>query len=142
MFFGNKLINRQLTLYDELCRNMEASDAKETGIYAEVRKARAKLFEFEYNEKANNIYHGIGIVRGKPASDAYGTNIASRQALIDSFKKTNPPLLSYDKTMFNEYVEMVRSRFFYLKVANADTLLQHATGLIQELKKEYRLDNE
>jgi hypothetical protein len=134
-FFGNRLITRKLALYDVLCRSIEAADEKEAGIYTEVRKARAKLFEFRYNDEANNIYHGF-------ASNPYGKKVASRQALIDSFKKTNPPLLSYDKVLFNEYIEMVRSRFFYLKVQSADTLRRRATELIGLLNKEYHLTDE
>jgi hypothetical protein len=55
--------------------------------------------------------------------------------------KTNPPLLTYDKTLFNEYLEMIRSRFIYLQVEDAKTLLKQATLLIGELEKEYHLIN-
>lgn len=56
--------------------------------------------------------------------------------------KTNPPLLTYDKTLFNEYLEMVRSRFLPNQLKDANTLLQHATTLIDKLKKVYNLKNE
>jgi hypothetical protein len=141
-FFGDKVINRKLALYDQLCQSMKISEEEEAGIYAETRKARAKIFEFQYNEVANDIYHGMIKGSNQAMSDPYGVRAASRQTKIDSFKKTNPPLLSYDKTLFNEYVEMVRSRFLYLKVANADTLLHHSAGLIDLLKKEYHLQDE
>jgi len=65
-----------------------------------------------------------------------------RQLKIDSFIRTRPPLLSYDKTLFNEFVELVRSRFFDRKVMMADTLLQHATLIIGDLKKQYDLQDE
>ena len=41
--------------------------------------------------------------------------------------------------MFNQYLELVRSRFMHSKVRDADTLLVHATELIHDLKKEYHL---
>ena len=82
----------------------------------------------KYNDVANIIYHVEA--PGKLFLRGYGSLlegvIAARQAKIDSFKKANPPLLSYDKTLFNEYIEMVRSRFLYLKVQDADTLRRRA----------------
>ena len=35
--------------------------------------------------------------------------------------KTNPPLLTYDETLFNEYLEMIRSRFLPNQLKDADT---------------------
>jgi hypothetical protein len=55
--------------------------------------------------------------------------------------KTNPPLLTEDKTLFNEYLELIRSRFIYLQVDAAKTLLQQASLLINELQKDYHLKN-
>jgi len=52
----------------------------------------------------------------------------------------NPPLLTYDKTVFNEYIELIRSRFLRSKVRSADTLLVHAGVLITQLRKEYHLE--
>jgi len=122
-FFGDKIISRKLAQYDELCRNMETNETNEVGIYNEVRKARAQIFEFKYNAMTNDIYSK--------------TRKVNNQALIDSFKKINPPLLSYDKIRFNEYVEMIRSRFFSAKIASADTLLHHGNELIGLLNKKY-----
>ena len=141
-FFGDKFINRKLALYDQECQSMKISEEKEAGIYAETRKARARIFEFKYNEMANNIYHGLTAGSATANSDPYGTRVVSKRAKVDSFKKTAPPLLSYDKTLFNEYVEMVRSRFLYLKVESADTLRFRATELIYLLKKKYGLPDE
>ena len=95
------------------------------GLHIEVRKTRARIFEFRYNAVANNIYQ---LNRTSPD-----------QKQIDSFFLSNPPLLSYDKAVFNEYIELVRSRFLNLKVRSADSLLVHATNLISDLKKEYHL---
>ncbi|GAC1306681.1 MAG: hypothetical protein NVSMB24_17360 [Mucilaginibacter sp.] len=127
-FFGDKVINRKLALYDELCQAMKKIDDLEAGIYTDVRKARAGLFEFKYNDITNNISH----MKDKKAM----------KAKIDSFKRTNPPLLSYDKTRFNEYVELVRSRFFDRKVNNADSLLRKASELMGLLNEKYNLKDE
>ena len=54
--------------------------------------------------------------------------------------QTNLPLLSTEKTIFNQYLELVRSRFMHSKVRDADTLLVHATELIHDLRKEYHLN--
>jgi len=127
-FFGDKMINRKLAQYDELCQNIKISESTENGIYTEVRKARAGLFAFKYNDMVNNISH-INSSREK-------------RTKIDSFQRTKPPLLSYDKILFNEYVEMVRSRFFERKVTTADSLRKRASELISSLNKKYDLRNE
>jgi len=126
-FFGDKTINRKLALYDEECQSIKISEDKEAGVYAETRKARAHIFEFKYNELANDIYHGMHGTGANGNTDPYGLKVASKLTKIDSFKKTNPPLLSYDKTLFNEYLEMVRSRFLYIKVQSAGTLRHRAS---------------
>lgn len=61
-------------------------------------------------------------------------NTPANIALVDSF---NPPLLSYDKLLFNQYVELVRSRYIDRKVVRADTVLVHATKLLGGIEKEY-----
>jgi hypothetical protein len=53
----------------------------------------------------------------------------------DRLNKSNPPLLSYDKTLINQYVELVRSRFLYNNVMLADSLINQLTKLIGELQK-------
>jgi len=133
-YFTDAALNRSVAQYDQLCRKWEKSAEIDIGIYTEVRKARAKIFETKYNETANDIYqlNKNLLIHGK---------INSFEAL-DSFMKTNPPLLTYDKTMINEYLEMVRSRFLPIQLRDADTLLQHASTLIDKLKKVYDLKNE
>lgn len=74
------------------------------------------------------ISPGPGYVRSHKTAD-----IAS----LDSFIKVNPPLLTYDKSIFNQYVELVRSRYIERKVKIADTVLVHATALLSAVKKEY-----
>jgi len=127
-YFANPQINRQLAQYDQLCQTAKTNQSLDQGIYTEVRKSRAQLFDFKYNEVCNKIskFKSPEVQRAK----------------IDSFIKTSPRLLNYDKVLFNEYVEMARSRTFSRKVDAAEVLLTHATALIDALKKEYKLDKE
>lgn len=126
-YFTNASLNRNVAQYDQLCRKWEKLEQIDIEIYTEVRKARAKIFEFKYNDAANNIY--------------WANKTLFKQERIDSFVKTNPPLLTYDNTLFNEYPEMIRSRFLPNQLKDADTLLQLATSLIDELEKVHNLKN-
>jgi len=121
-YFTHNSLAKKVAEYDRRCRLMKASDNSDEAIYAEVRKIRAQIFEFKYNAEANNIYQA--------------SRISFDQKRIDSFLISNPPLLTYDKTIFNVYEELVRSRFFNRKVSAADTLYEHAVSLIRDLKKE------
>ncbi|HEY5463817.1 MAG TPA: hypothetical protein VIJ95_11220 [Hanamia sp.] len=121
-FFKPKLAT-EVAKYDQLCRQMQVSDETGRDIYSEVRKIRAMIFEFKYNDIANQIFQK--------------NEIPFRQARIDSFIATNPPLLSYDKILFNEYAELVRSRFIEGDVALAKKLHTQADVLLAELIKEY-----
>ena len=113
--------------YDRFCRLLQSIEELQQNIYTEVRKCRAQIFDFRYNDIANNI--------------TQSNKINFDYKRIDSFMKTNPPLLSYDKTFFNQYVELVRSRFMHTNVSLADSALRQATVLLSELKKEYHLEN-
>lgn len=124
-YFSNKLINHEVAQYDQLCRKMKSYEENDITIYAEVRKIRGQIFEFRYNAAANNIIQ------------RYADKVD--QSTIDSFIASNPPLLTYDKSIFNQYIELVRSRFIERKVRLADTLLNRATVLLGDLKKEYHL---
>jgi hypothetical protein len=124
-YFTDRSINKAVARYDQLCRKLKVFDEIDLPIYAEVRKLRSQLFEYRYNAVANEIY------RSNPDNPD--------QRRIDSFMLTNPPLLTYDRPVFNQYIEMVRSRFFKNKVRDADSLLIQASELINGLKKEYHL---
>lgn len=87
---------------------MRANDEATLGIYAEIRKSRYQIFDFKYNDVANNITQGF-------YRNGY------QQKLLDSFFRSNPPLLSYDKMLFNQYVELVRSRVMHANVNYADS---------------------
>jgi len=121
-YFTHSSIAKKVAEYDRFCRKMKSDDNSDDGIHVEIRKVRAQIFEFKYNAVANNIYQASRVLFDRKR--------------IDSFIKSNPPLLTYDKTIFNEYEELARSRFFDRKVSAADTLYQHAVALIGDLKKE------
>jgi len=86
------------------------------------------LFNFKYNDAANMVTQRIYAKYSR--------------ASIDSFINTNPPLLSTNKVIFNQFVELVRSRFLKNQAGYADTLRHNANELIGALKQEYSLDNE
>jgi hypothetical protein len=116
--------------YDRLCRLIQSNELMDGNIYGEVRKLRAQLFEFKYNDLANTIYQ----TRLKDFN---------HRDQLDSFMSSNPPLLSSNKILFNQYVELVRSRFMRRsRVGYADSTLNQANSLISELKKEYHLNDE
>jgi len=131
--FFEKPLARQAAKYDQLCRNMTAFDESEEAIYVEVRKLRSQIFEFQYNIMSNNLWDKIapGYVYSHKAADI---------AKLDSFINSNPPLLTYDKSIFNQYVELVRSRYIERKVKVADKVLAHATALLSAIKKEYHTE--
>jgi len=124
-YFGKK-IAATVARYDRFCRLIQSNEEMQQNLYVEVRKLRSQIFDFKYNDRANTIAQNYY----KKAD--YG--------LIDSFLKTDPPLLSNDKTIFNEYVELVRSRFIRTaNIAYSDSLLHQAAVLLNELKTEYYL---
>jgi hypothetical protein len=124
--YFNTNLAEKIAQYEQLNRRMRVYDEQDARIFSEVRKLRSQLFYVQFNEQANDIYQARG-------------NNDSRQR-IDSFMHSNLPLLSTDKTIFNQYLEMVRSRFIPLKLRSADTLLVRATGIIQDLQNEYHLE--
>ncbi len=126
-YFTNRTLSERVAEYDQLCRWHVTNQEMNRTLYTEVRKSRALIFEFKYNEEANAV--------------SQTNRISFDQARIDSFIRTSPPLLSYDKSLFNQYVELVRSRFLQGEVSSADTLLNRATLLIGTLEKEYHLGN-
>jgi hypothetical protein len=111
--------------YDRFCRLLQAAEEMNCDVYTEVRKTRSMIFEFKYNEMANQV--------------AFKNRISFSRASIDSFITTNPPVLSDDKTLMNQYVELVRSRFIRIyNVAYSDSLLKQADILLDELEKTYK----
>jgi hypothetical protein len=126
-YFTKTTLAQGVAEYDRLCRQMLANLATDHSLSLEVRKYRALIFESKYNMQANNIYQS--------------NKVLFNQQKIDSFILSNPLLLSYDKIIFNQYAEMVRSRFPKNFIKNAGSLLSNANTLIAELKKDYHLEN-
>jgi len=126
--YFNKKVAAAVGKYDRLCRIILTNQLGDGNIYTEVRKLRAQLFEFKYNDIANTIYQ-----TNKKRFD-YNR--------VDSFTRSGPPLLTNNKILFNQYIELVRSRFLSRMVTNADSTLNQANSLIRELKKEYHLNDE
>jgi len=120
--YFNKKVASEVAKYDRLCRIILTNQLVDGNIYTEVRKLRAQLFEFKYNDIANTIYQ-----MNKKNLD---------YSRADSFTRSNPPLLSNNKILFNQYIELVRSRFLRRSIVDyADSTLKQANILISELKK-------
>jgi len=126
--FLKKSIAREVATYDRLCRRSINVEEGDHLMFAEVRKLRAQIFEFQYNKLANDI-----------AIPLHPEKI-NRKKVLD-FCNSNPSLLTYDKAIFNQYVELVRSRFMDRKVIFADSLMKSAKKLISDLKDTYHVEN-
>jgi len=115
-------IARNVELYDKQCRLIKQISDHKQEIYIEARKLRAMLYDFKYLEIVNQIMtfrHGD-------------------QSAIDSFIRSNPPLLSGDKVLFTEYAEFSRSRFVNEDIVVFDSTMSLAKKLLFDLKKEYQ----
>lgn len=123
--YFKKVIATDVAKYDRFCRLIQSNEGMQQNIYTEVRKVRAMIFDFKYNDIANKLFQD-----NKTGFD---------YRRIDSFMKTDPPLLSRDKTLFNQYVELVRSRFLRTNIAYADSALHQASVLLGELKAAYHI---
>jgi hypothetical protein len=95
-------------------------------VQLEVRKLRGKIFDFRFNNAANLIVR-------RAVYENYN------QPAIDSFISTNPPLLTFDKSIINEYAELCRSRNLRQHLINAKEALALATEIIAQLTKQYHL---
>ena len=93
----------------------------------ETRKARSKLFNFRYNYDANTVVQAAVYTSDQPA-------------VVDSFIRINPPLLSKDEIQINEYVELCRSRNLKQQLRNAKKALELAEKILKGLKKEFHLE--
>jgi len=123
-YFG-KAVGNEVAQYDWLCRSMQSDEVRDQGIYLEVRKLRSALFKFQYNMEANDIFQNADKIDHKK---------------LIAFLSSNPPLLSYDQLAFNQYIELVRSRFLDTRLKKVQQLHKNATQLITDLKKEYHID--
>ena len=125
-YFGNYELEQKISEYDQMTRRMKALNEIDQSVYLETRKARARIFDFKYNNEANKVVQSAVYVNYDPVK-------------IDSFISINPPLLSDDKILFNEYAELCRSRSLRQQQRNAKDALDLAGKIIMLLKKEYHL---
>lgn len=125
-YFSNPSLEQHVSNYDQLMRNMQMLTQVDQPVQLEVRKLRAKIFDFRFNNTANNVVRNAVYEK-------------LDQAVIDSFIKTNPPVLTFDKTVFNEYAELCRSRNLRTQLKNANDALSLATEIIAQLTKQYHL---
>jgi len=123
--FTNKSVREQVARYDRLLRELENRQDRDAFLFTEVRKARARILLTRYNNEANDVYQAF-----MEHGDTAGIRI---------FTASQPPILTYDKSLFNEYAELVRSRFLSGYIRMADTLKNEAGLLLEALKKEYHL---
>jgi hypothetical protein len=124
-YFRNKTLLNHVARYDLMMRRFETTEQQDIILFAEVRKIRSQICYSKYNNEANDV-----------AQAFYKHGVKEP---VDSFVSTRPPVLSTDKTIFNEYAELVRSRFLRRRVSYADSLLQYSRVLLTELKREYHL---
>jgi hypothetical protein len=125
-YFSNPSLEQHISNYDQLLRSMQMLTQVDQPVQLEVRKLRAKIFDFRFNNIANNVVR-------KAVYEKFD------QAVIDSFMNTNPPVLTFDKTVFNEYAELCRSRNLRTQLKNANDALSLATEIIAQLTKQYHL---
>lgn len=126
-YFSNYELEQKISEYDQTVRRMRALNGFDHPIFLETRKARARIFDFKYNNEANKIVQSAVYVNYDPAR-------------IDSFIRINPPMLSDDRSLFNEYAELCRSRNLRQQQQNARDALDLAVVIIGLLKKEYHLE--
>ena len=125
-YITNRSLAKLITDYDLELRSIQELNNLDAPIYLETRKARAKIFDFRYNLRGNEV--------------AQATFQSFNQSIIDSFLVLNPPILTTDKGAFNEYIELCRSRMLKAELKKELEILGTGTQLIAELKKEYHFD--
>ena len=126
-YFSNPILEQHISNYDQLMRSIQMLTEVDQPVQLEVRKLRAKIFDFRYNNAANTIVRR-----------AVYENF--NQVVIDSFIHTNPPLLTFEKAIINEYAELCRSRNLRPQLKNANDALAIATEIISQLTKQYHLE--
>lgn len=126
-YFNNAELEKKLGDYDQKVRSMTQLNEIDRNIFVETRKARSRIFSYRYNAIANTIVRQFS--QGGP------------NLMLDSFIRSNPPLLTNDKVQLNEYIELCRSRNLRQQLNNAIVTRELATEIIELLKKEYHLVN-
>ena|SRR5665213_3348612 len=127
-YFSQPDVEAVLTKYNQQLQILSDLQEEQRGLYIEVRKAKAQLFYFQYNDEANALF----------ASN----DIKHKQARIDSFKNSHLPLLSSDKLALNNFVELTRSRFMKSNVILVDSIMNTEIKLMKALKTGYDINDE
>jgi hypothetical protein len=125
-YFNNPVLENRIGQYDQVLRAMQRMELIDQPIQLETRKARAKIFNFRYNDAANRL------VQQHVYRDF-------SQAAIDSFTNSTPPLLTKDKLLLNEYAELCRSRQLKQQLINSKQALALANEIIALLKEAFHL---
>ena len=130
-YITNRELSKKISLYDWQIRKIESYTEKDLPIYTETRKTRSMIFDFRYNRISNEIAQSLYL--------AMASGETFNRQRLDSFTKANPPLLTYDKNVLNQYTEMCRSRSLRALALNLQVTLSLAEELISDIKKEYHL---
>lgn len=125
-YFNRPYLEQAIGEYDQLLRSMKSLNEIDHPIFLETRKARSKIFHFRYNYDANKVVQSSVYANYNPIT-------------IDSFININPPLLSHDNALFNEYIELCRSRNLRQQLRNAKNAFVLAEKIVVALKKEFHL---
>jgi hypothetical protein len=125
-YLNNSELEKKIGEYDQILRSIRALGEIDRPVFLETRKARARIFDFKYNNAANQVVQ------------RYIWQNGSRSG-VDSFMLLNPPLLSTDKLLFNEYAELCRSRNLRPQLRNLIEANNLATAIIGLLEKEFHL---
>jgi len=131
-YISNKELSKKISLYDWQIRKINGITERDLTIYTETRKARGQIFDFRYNMISNEIAQALYI--------AMASGVVFDRQRLDSFIRSNPPLLTYDKSILNQYAEMCRSRSLRSLTQNLQVTLSLAEELIGDIKKEYHLE--
>ena len=127
-YFTNKSLSHKIASYDQLIRNIQALIQQDIPVHTEIRKQRARIFIFRYNNAANVI--------------TLADSLPGHYSRVDSFIRSNSPILKFDAVTFNEYAEFFRTRqrILVILLRIQKQALQIASEIIDKLKKEYHLE--
>jgi hypothetical protein len=118
--FDYPRVGRYVVRYYAAAALVARQAAADEPIYARTRDLHARIFDFQYNSRANQVVQA--------------NRKSFSQARIDAFIRTNPPLLSRDPALMSEYGEMCRSRFFRGQVGSLGRALEAADTAIARLR--------
>lgn len=118
--FDYPRVGRYVVRYYADAATVARQAAADQPIYARTRDLHARIFDFQYNSRANDIVQA--------------NRKSLSQARIDAFIRSDPPLLSRDPALMSEYGEMCRSRFFAGQVRGLQRALAAADTAIARLR--------